>query len=90
MREVLQTMQNLLVYSKACRWLSLRISQIILWKRDSTIVINWGRGEKVGSWRLSHFIYEIRGLVEDLKIMLHHVPHAKNSLANKVAKWSVG
>lgn len=57
---------------------------------DSLMVISWGRGDRCGSWRLSHFIAEIKSLIKDLDVELHPVPRNQNSLADKIAKWSVG
>lgn len=57
---------------------------------DSLSIISWGRGDCCGSWRLNHFIDKIKSLIKDLDADLHHVPRNQNSLANKIAKWSVG
>lgn len=37
----------------------------------------------------SYFV-EIKSLIKDLDVELHHVPRNQNSLADKIAKWSVG
>lgn len=56
---------------------------------DSKSVVSWGKGESLGSWRLRHFIHEIKHLALMLKAFILHVTRAKNSLANRLAKWSV-
>lgn len=57
---------------------------------DSLTVVSWGRGMKCGSWRLNHFFAEIKSLIKFLDAELVHVPQAQNSLADRIAKWSVG
>lgn len=57
---------------------------------DSTTVISWERGNNFGSWRLHHFYAEIKSLINILKAELVHVPRNQNSLADKLAKWSIG
>lgn len=57
---------------------------------DSKSIISWGRGDQDGPWRFRHFIYEVRILINELKVVLHHVPRAQNVMEDKVAKWSVG
>lgn len=57
-------------------------------KGDSRIVICWGKDEKCRSWRLFHFIHEIRDLVADTQAHLHYVPHSQNSVVDRMAKWS--
>lgn len=37
-----------------------------------------------------HFIVEIKSLIIELGAKSHHAPRCQNSLADKIAKWSVG
>lgn len=57
---------------------------------DSTTIISWGRGDRCASWRLHHFISQIRTLIKESDIYLIHVSRSQNDLVDKVAKWSVG
>lgn len=57
---------------------------------DFLTVITWGRGGKGCSWRLDHFFLEIRSFIKEVDAEIHHVPQAQNSLADRIAKWSVG
>lgn len=57
---------------------------------DSLTVISWEREDSCGSWRMHHYIAEIKSLIKDLDAELHHVLRNQNSLADKIAKWSVG
>lgn len=57
---------------------------------NSLSIISCGRGERCGSWKMHHFIVEIRSPIFELDAKLHHVPRCQNSLANKIAKWNVG
>lgn len=59
-------------------------------ERDLLTVISWGREKRCGSWRLHHLFVEIKSLVNALQAELSHVPRCQNSLANSIAKWSVG
>lgn len=54
---------------------------------DSKSVINWGRGDR-GSWRLQHFIHEVKDLFVELKASLQHIPRSMNYLVDSLAKWS--
>lgn len=56
---------------------------------DSLTVISWGKGDKVGSWRLHHHFTKIKVLIMHLGAELRHVPRAQNFFADKIAKWSV-
>lgn len=56
---------------------------------DSSMVISLGKGESYGSWRLNHLISEIRCIKRDIVAVLLHVPRVQNSLADRIAKWSV-
>jgi len=57
---------------------------------DSLMVISWGKGLKCGSWRLHHFLAEIKSLTKALNVELIHIPQSQNSLADRIAKWTVG
>lgn len=59
-------------------------------EEDSLVVIPWGRGNKCGSWRMNHYFLEIRSLIKELNVELHHVPRVQNFLVDELAKWSVG
>lgn len=56
---------------------------------DSMTTFSWGRGGRCHSWRLHHFIVEIRSLVKELDAVLSHIPYAQNAVPNSLAKWSV-
>lgn len=56
----------------------------------SSTITSWDRGDKCGSWRMRHLINEIRALIAEFNVVLFHVPRAQNSMADKLAKWSVG
>lgn len=53
---------------------------------DSKTVISWGKGECEGSWRLHHFISEIKALTSLHKVTIQHIPRSINLFADKVAK----
>jgi len=57
---------------------------------DSFIVITWGRRGDCNLWRMHHYIVEIETLLKEMNVELHHVLRSQNSLADKIAKWSVG
>lgn len=40
------------------------------------------------SWRIHHFIAEIRVLAKEISAILQHVPRCQNEMAGRVAKWS--
>lgn len=56
---------------------------------DSLMTFSWGRGGHCCLWRLHHFIVEIRALMKEFDVLLTHTPHAKNAIADNLAKWSV-
>lgn len=41
---------------------------------DSMIALGWGRGQARGSWRLHHFIVEIKSLANEISATLLHIP----------------
>lgn len=55
---------------------------------DSMIALGWGRGQTRGSWRIHHFIEEIKVLAKEISATLIHVPRCQNDMANRVAKCS--
>lgn len=57
---------------------------------DSITVINWGLGFSLGSWHWHHYIMEVRVLVKELKVDLHHIPRVQNSSADKLTKRGAG
>lgn len=60
-----------------------------MWWRGIRKQLFLGEKEKSGgSWRLHHFLCEIRTLVRELKTEVLLGPREQNSLADKLAKWS--
>lgn len=55
---------------------------------DSKTAISWGKATTCGSWRLNHFIQEIRDLVMEVQACLRDIPQSQNSTMDLLAKWS--
>lgn len=53
------------------------------------MVISWGKSKGGGSWRLHRFLCEIKDHVKELHVDVVHIAREFNSLANRVAKWSL-
>lgn len=53
---------------------------------DLRMVISWAKGMVAWSWKLLHYVREVRNLVAEVKAVVHHVPHSQNVVADKLAK----
>lgn len=62
---------------------------VLLWG-DSVVVIGWELGRVIGSWKLSHLVYEIRELATLIGISFVYIPHDQNVLADKIANLGLG
>lgn len=60
---------------------NLQLSGVLV-AGDSEVIVDWGLGRGLGSWRLLPLLYEIRELVVALSISLSHVDRCQNELAN--------
>lgn len=52
-------------------------------------VISCGNGKSGGSWRVNHFICEIRDITREFKVDVRHIPRGQIDLADSLAKWNV-
>lgn len=41
---------------------------------DSKVVVSWALGKHEGSWKLMHYICEIRSIIKDYRLSLSYVP----------------
>lgn len=71
-----------------CMIKSINIYECVV-EGDSKTVISWGNGNGGGSWRVNHFICEIRDIMRTFKVVLRHIPRDQNDLADRLAKWSI-